>query len=83
MANITVSVPDAVYRSARIRAAERGTSVSAMVAEFLAGTDDRDAEFERLQALQGEVIAEVRAQGTAFSAADRLSREDVHHRAVR
>ena len=35
MKNITVSVPDDVYRDARIRAAERGSSVSALVAEYL------------------------------------------------
>ena len=35
MKNITVTVPDDVYRTARIRAAERGTSVSALVGEYL------------------------------------------------
>jgi hypothetical protein len=35
MKNITVTVPDDVYRNARIRAAERGTSVSSLVAEYL------------------------------------------------
>ena len=35
MKNITVSVSDEIYRRARIRAAELGTSVSALVAEFL------------------------------------------------
>lgn len=32
---ITVAVPDDVSRGARIRAAERGASVSAMVSEYL------------------------------------------------
>ena len=35
MKNITVSVDDDVHRRARIRAAERDTSVSAVVREFL------------------------------------------------
>ena len=35
MKNITVSIEDEVYRKARIFAAERGTSVSAMVREHL------------------------------------------------
>ena len=35
MKNITVSVDDETYRQARIIAAERGTSVSAMVREYL------------------------------------------------
>jgi plasmid stability protein len=33
MKSITVSVPDDVYRAARIRAAERGSSVSALVSD--------------------------------------------------
>jgi hypothetical protein len=35
MKNITVSVDDEVYRRARVRAAERGTSVSRVVKEEL------------------------------------------------
>lgn len=35
MKNITVSVDDETYRLARVKAAERGTSVSAMVREYL------------------------------------------------
>lgn len=79
MANITVTVPDEVYRSARIRAAERGSSVSALVAEFLGSLSERDAEFARLEAQQRRIQQEVRR----FSARDRLSREDAHERAVR
>jgi plasmid stability protein len=33
--NVTVSLPDDVYRWARIKAAERDTSLSALVREFL------------------------------------------------
>ena len=35
MKNITVSVDDETYRRARVRAAELGTSVSAVVRDFL------------------------------------------------
>jgi plasmid stability protein len=77
--NITVSVPDDVYREARIRAAERGTSVSALVAEYLAGLEDDSAEFARLEAQQREVIDEI----AQFRGADRLSRDELHERAVR
>jgi hypothetical protein len=78
--NITVSVPDDVYRSARIRAAERGTSVSSLVAEFLRSlSDDDGGEFERLEAQQRRVQSEI----TRFRAGDRLSREQLHERAVR
>lgn len=79
MRNLTVSVPDEVYRRARVRAAEQGRSVSALVAEFLAGLDDTDDEFERLLSQQAEVVAEI----DAFRAGDRLERDEVHDRALR
>jgi hypothetical protein len=52
MKNITVTVPDDVYRNARIRAAERGTSVSSLVAEYLRSLSGHDVEFSRLEAQQ-------------------------------
>jgi plasmid stability protein len=79
MKNITVRVPEEVYRRARIRAAEQGRSVSALVTEFLRGLADGDAEFARLEALQQQVQAEI----TQFRAGDRLDRGRVHDRAVR
>ncbi len=77
--NLTVSVPDETYRQARVRAAEQGTSVSALVTEFLQGLSARDAEFARLEALQRDVQAEI----TSFRAGDRLGRDQVHDRALR
>ena len=47
MKNITVSVDDETYRRARIKAAERDTSVSGMVREFLNRVAGEDSEFER------------------------------------
>ncbi|MGE0135473.1 MAG: hypothetical protein AB7L91_15750 [Dehalococcoidia bacterium] len=79
MKNITVTVPDEVYRVARIRAAEQGRSVSALVAEFLEGLSGQDAEFARLEALQRRVQAEV----TRFRGGDRLGRDELYDRAVR
>jgi len=79
MKNITVSIPDDVYRSARIRAAERGRSVSGLVAEYLRSLSDRDLEFSRLEAQQRRVQAEIRR----FRAGDRIGRDEVHGRAVR
>jgi plasmid stability protein len=79
MKNITVSVPDDVYRNARIRAAERGTSVSALVAEHLRSLSGRDAEFSRLEAQQKRIQSQI----TRFRARDRLDRDQLHGRAVR
>ncbi len=79
MKNITVSVPDDVYRQARIQAAQRGRSVSALVAEYLRSLSEREIEFSRLAAQQSRIQSEIRE----FSAADRLDREQIHNRAVR
>jgi len=79
VANITVSVPDDVYRAARIRAAERGSSVSALVADYLSSLSDREAEFARLEAQRKRILEGI----VAFSASDRLSRDEIHERAVR
>ncbi len=79
MKNVTVSVPDDVYRTARIRAAERSSSVSALVAEYLRALAGGDTEFARLEAQQRRIQAEI----TGFRAADRLTRDDVHDRALR
>jgi plasmid stability protein len=79
MKNITVTVPDDVYRNARIRAAERGTSVSALVAEYLRTLSGREAEFSRLEAQQKQVQREIEQ----FRAGDRLHRDQLHDRAVR
>lgn len=79
MKNITVAVSDDVYRQARIRAAELGKSVSALVAEFLNSLSERETEFARLEAKQLRIQREIRS----FRARDRLKRDDVHDRAVR
>jgi hypothetical protein len=77
--NITVSVPEHVYREARIRAAERGSSVSVLVGEFLRSLSERDTEFARLEAQQRRVQAGIQR----FRASDRLVRDEIHDRAVR
>lgn len=76
MKNITVSVDDGVYRRARIKAAERDTSVSAVVREFLIGWSDEETEFERLARLQNETLDSI----DSFRAGDRMPREDIYLR---
>jgi plasmid stability protein len=79
MKNVTVSVPDDVYRTARIRAAERGSSVSALVADYLRSLAGGDAEFARLEAQQRRIQGQIKQ----FRAADRLGRDEIHDRALR
>jgi plasmid stability protein len=74
--NITVSLPDDVYRRARVKAAEHDTSVSALVREFLMKLAEDQTDFIRRKQLQDEVIASIRE----FSADDRVSRDKIHDR---
>lgn len=76
MKNITVTVDDETYRRARIKAAERDTSVSALVRQFLTEVAADESRAERLRRLE----AETRAQITDFVVGDRLSRDELHER---
>ncbi len=86
MKNITVSVDEETYRQARIVAAERGTSVSALVRNFLrkmAQDGAVESPNKRLLRTLAEIDESMRARGSQFSAADRLAREDLYDRAAR
>lgn len=76
MRNITVSVDDETYKRARVAAAERDTSVSALVKAYLQQLGTEETETERLKRRE----AEIRAQILEFSASPRLSRDEVHRR---
>ena len=76
MRNITVSVDDETYERARVAAAERDTSLSALVKAYLQQLVSPESEFERLKREEREI----RNQIVSFSASDRLSREELHGR---
>ena len=76
MRNITVTVDDETYKRARVAAAELDTSVSALVKAYLVQLASHETEIERLKRQEREI----RSQIAAFSAADRLSREELHSR---
>ncbi len=80
MKNITVTLPEDVYRRARVKAAERDTSVSALVREFLTRLGEDENDFDRRRRLQDDVLASI----DEFRASDRLTRDEVHaRRAIR
>ena len=76
MKNITVSIDEETYRRARIVAAERDASVSALVREYLRslgsvrteGADEVSALFAALDKARG------------FRASARLTRDETHAR---
>lgn len=79
MKNITVSVSDELYRTALIRAAERGTSVSAIVSDYLTRFAESEAGFSRLEEQQRQIVSGI----DRFSAIDRLDRLNLHDRELR
>jgi uncharacterized protein YdaU (DUF1376 family) len=76
MKNITVTVDDETYRRARVKAAERDTSVSALVKHFLGELAGSESSVERLKREERAL----RERIGAFRAADRLPRDEVHGR---
>ncbi len=76
MKNITVTVDDETYRRARIKAAERNTSVSALVMRFVSELAADETNTERLKREERAL----RERIGSFRAVDRLPREDVHRR---
>jgi hypothetical protein len=74
--NITVSLDDQIYRRARVVAAERGTSLSALVRAYLENLGSGESESDRLKKAERAL----RAQITGFRASDRLSRDQLHER---
>jgi plasmid stability protein len=76
MKNITVAVDDEVYRAARIAAAERSTSVSALVRDYLRTL----ATPEDSQAQAANALFAAMDKASDLRAADRLSRDAAHAR---
>ncbi len=74
MKNITVTVDDETYRQARIKAAEKATSVSALVKAFLVALAAEETDFEKLAREEREL----RARVTGFRASDRLPRDRLY-----
>lgn len=80
MKNITVSVDDELYHRARVKAAQRRTTVSALVRGFLERMAEEESDFDLLQRQQNELIARIRAEHPGFSAAERPTRDELHER---
>jgi len=74
--NVTVSLDDDVYRRARMIAAERDTSLSALVREFLLTLGSGESRNERLRREERAL----RERIGAFRVSDGVSRDDLHDR---
>ena len=75
MKNITVSLSAEAYRRARVVAASRDTSVSALVRRFLESLDAQ-TDFDRRVQLERDTRASIKN----FNGGDRLTRDEIHDR---
>ena len=73
-----------VYHSARVKAAERRTSVSALVRKALEELADTESEFDRLQRLEKETLQNIRRRLAALELENgdtrNLTRDQLHDR---
>ena len=74
--NITLRVDDSVLRRVRVYAAQRGSSVDALVREFLAGIARRE---DRVNSAR-ERIRELSGKSTARVGSRSWRRDDLHTR---
>ena len=87
MKTIRVSVDDETHRLARIRAAQTGTTVSAMMRDLLtellqrpAETEPTETEPQRRARLLDDVLERFRREGIGVDTSRILSREEMYDR---
>ncbi|MDN5697746.1 MAG: hypothetical protein L0G70_07195 [Rubrobacter sp.] len=78
--NVTVSVSSALVRQARIIAAERGTSVSAMLSAMLEELVESEHGYRQAEQRSLALLAEGFDLGTSGEIG--ISREELHERGV-
>ncbi len=78
--NVTVSVPAALVRQARIIAAERGTSVSAMLSAMLEELVESEHGYRQAEQRSLALLSEGFDLGTGGEIG--VSREELHERGV-
>ena len=83
MKNITISVDEETYRRARANAAEAGTSVSALVREFLVAFVQEHSQedvFDQMRRLQDQTLRSIQSRGAGLRGADNVDRDTLHGR---
>ncbi len=83
MKNITVTIDDDLYRLARIRAAEAGTTVTGLVRAYLtelSQSTGRDMLREQMNEKRERLVADIIARGGGLRASDNLSRDQLYDR---
>ena len=76
MKSITIVVDDHTYRFSEAKAEERGTTVAAMLCEYLKEITRREIDAAELEELFETIIRE----GEGLDPSENLSREELHNR---
>lgn len=79
MTNLTISLDESIIRSARVRAIQEGTSVSAKVREFLA----QYAQNTDTQAKAGEAILAMARASQSSLEGWKFNREEIYEERMR
>ncbi|MCG9917507.1 MAG: hypothetical protein MH112_14275 [Phenylobacterium sp.] len=74
MRNITVAIDEETYLAARVKAAAQGSSISALVKQFLKDLTALDARFEALAREEEDIRVKIED----FDAEARLPRGDLY-----
>ena len=91
MKNITVSIDEHTHRQARVRAAELGTSVSALVRTYLnrlvaepleekVTEEESETPLERRHRLLREAVESITANGGGLRMSENLPRDELYDR---
>ena len=76
MANLTITVPEEILKSARQRALQQGTSVNALLREYLS----RFAGTQSAQANAAQRVLELSRTSRAGRGKAKWTRDDLHQR---
>jgi len=81
MKQVTLNLDDATFHSAEDKAQRRGKSLPALMLEWLRSfAAEPESDFDRLAKEELAVRETIRQRGARFSAADRLTRDELHAR---
>jgi len=78
MKNITIALDDETYRRARVAAAQRDASVSALVKKFLLSLAEESHECRDWKAEQETLLNSIWQRHPGFTCSENLSREALY-----
>ena len=78
MKNVTVSLDEDTYRRARLKAAERGRSLSSLVRDYLQDLGSGETREERRRKQLRELFARMDAKGTGIRASEIMTRDEIY-----